>query len=191
MKEYNIVIVGVGGQGIITLQNILSEAALLQGFEVKTSEIHGLAQRGGSVQSHVRFGEKIYSPLVLQGSANLIVGLELLETLRACYYASKENKTRFIVDNNVIQPYSNEYPKLERIKEDLKRFSEEVIVLNACEIVKRETGTSTPTNIYLLGFACSKGLIPIEKNYIFEAMKIIIPEKFFEMNKKIFELGSR
>lgn len=84
IKNFNIILVGVGGQGIITLTRILAQAALIERYDVKTSELHGLSQRGGSVEAHVRFGAKIYSPLVKRAGADLIISLEIQETLRAC-----------------------------------------------------------------------------------------------------------
>ena len=89
INEFNIVVTGTGGQGLITLLKIISEAALSEGYDLAASELHGLSQRGGSVEVHFRFGEEIYSPLVKQGGANLIISLEALEALRACYYSSK------------------------------------------------------------------------------------------------------
>ena len=87
-KNFNIVIVGTGGQGLITLLQILAEAALIEKFDVKTSELHGLSQRGGSVEVHIRFGKKIHSPLVAQASADLILALEAQETLKASTFAN-------------------------------------------------------------------------------------------------------
>jgi indolepyruvate ferredoxin oxidoreductase beta subunit len=194
MKEFNIVITGIGGQGVLTLANIINEAALKQGYDVKSSELHGLAQRGGSIPCHVRFGEKIYSPLVLEGKANLIIGLEPLEALRACYYGSKESKTVFLIDSYKAIPLSvyvlgQKYPSLKEIKRLLKPFSKKVIFLNASEIVKKETGNIIATNIYMLGYASSKKLIPIKKKFLLDGIKEIVPRRYFEINKKIFELG--
>ena len=100
-EQFNMLIVGTGGQGQITLLQILAEAALSEGKEIKTSELHGLSQRGGSVEVHLRFGKKIFSPLVSQGKADLILGLEMQECLKACYYANP--KTNFLV-NKYIAP---------------------------------------------------------------------------------------
>lgn len=196
MKEFNIVIAGIGGQGVITLANIIAEAAFLEGYDVKTSELHGLAQRGGSIQSHVRFGEKIYSPLVLKGEAHLVIGLELLEALRACNYGSKEAKTVFLVDNYKVIPLSvsvlgEKYLTLKKIVKKLKLFSKKVIALNASQIVKKETGSIVATNVFMLGYASSKKLIPIKKKNLLLGIEKTVPEKHLELNKKIFELGSR
>lgn len=193
MKEFNVVISGVGGQGVITLQNILSEAAMLQGYDVKTSELHGLAQRGGGVSSHLRFGEKIYSPLVLQGNANLVFVLEPLEALRVCYYSSKENKTTFLINSSRIIPLSVEvlkekYPSNKEIEKQLKEFADKVVFLDASEIVKKETGDTVTANIFMLGYAAKK-ILPIKKEVLLESIKLIVTEKHFEMNKKIFEMG--
>jgi indolepyruvate ferredoxin oxidoreductase beta subunit len=193
MKEFNIVLTGVGGQGVLTLGMIIAEAALKQGFDVRTTELHGLAQRGGSIPFHIRFGKKMYTPLVLEGEADLVISLEPLEALRSCYYGSKQHKTMFLIDNDPVVPLSvsvlgEKYPSVEEIKNNLKDFSEKVIVLNASEIVKKETGSEIATNIYLLGYAISKKLIPLKEKYVIEAMKEIAP-KYFETNKKIFGLG--
>jgi len=194
MKEFNIIISGTGGQGVLTLQNIIAEAAVRQGYDVKTSELHGLSQRGGGISSHIRFGDKIYSPLVLQGEANLVIGLEPLEALRVCYYGSKANKTVFLVNSERILPISvtvlkEKYPSLKEIKKILAGFSSKVIVLDASGAVKKETGDVLAANIFLLGYACGKKLVPIKKEVILEVMKGLIPEKYFENNKKVFELG--
>lgn len=193
MKEFNIIISGIGGQGVLTLQNIIAESALLQGYDVRTSELHGLSQRGGGVSSHVRFGDKIYSPLVLQGEANLIFGLEPLEALRVSYYASKEKKTVFLVNSYRILPLSTmllneKYPSNKEIENCLKQFSTKVIFLNASEVVKKETGNTVAANIFMLGYA-AKNLLPIKKEILLEGIKEVIADKYLELNKKIFELG--
>jgi indolepyruvate ferredoxin oxidoreductase beta subunit len=195
MKEFNIVLTGVGGQGVLTLGMIIAEAALKQGYDVRTTELHGLAQRGGSIPFHVRFGKKMYTPLVLEGEANVIISLEPLEALRSCYYGSKQHKTIILMDNDTVVPLSvsvlgETYPSIEEIKKSLKDFSEKVIVLNASEIVKKETGSDIAANIYLLGYAFSKKLIPLKENFILKAMEEVAP-KYFEANKKVFELGMK
>jgi indolepyruvate ferredoxin oxidoreductase beta subunit len=194
MKEFNVVIAGTGGQGVLTLMRIIAESALNQGYDVKTSELHGLAQRGGPIPCHIRFGEKIYSPLVMEGEAHLIIALEPLEALRNSYYGSKENKTVFLVNNYSIIPLSvfitkEIYPSLDEIIETLRKFSTKVITLNASGTVKESVGSIMPTNIYMLGYAVAKGLIPLEKRFVLEGIEEIVPKKFLEDNKKVFELG--
>ena len=193
MKEFNVVLTGVGGQGVLTLGIIIAEAALKQGYDVRTTELHGLAQRGGSIPVHVRFGKKMYTPLVLEGEADVIIALEPLEALRSCYYASKKHKTIFLIDNDPIIPLSvsvlgETYPSIEEIKNSLKNFSEKVTILNASETVKKATGSEIAANIYLLGYVIGEKLIPLEEKYILQAMGEIAP-KYFDVNKKIFEMG--
>jgi indolepyruvate ferredoxin oxidoreductase beta subunit len=195
MKEFNIVLTGVGGQGVLTLGMIIAEAALKQGYDVRTTELHGLAQRGGSIPFHVRFGKKMYTPLVLEGEANLVIGLEPLEALRSCYYGSRQHKTMFLIDNDPVVPLSvsvlgEKYPSINEIKNILKDFSDKVIVLNASEIVKKETGSEIAANIYLLGCVFGKKLIPLKEKFILQAMEEVSP-KYFEINKKIFNLGMK
>jgi indolepyruvate ferredoxin oxidoreductase beta subunit len=192
MKEFNIVLTGVGGQGVLTLGMIIAEAALKQGYDVRTTELHGLAQRGGSIPFHIRFGKKMYTPLVLEGETDVIISLEPLEALRSCYYGSKQHNTTFLIDNDPVVPLScsvlgEKYPSIKEIEKNLKDFSEKVIILNASEIVKKETGSEIAANIYLLGYAIDKGLIPLKEKFILQAMEEVSP-KYFEANKKIFEL---
>ena len=116
--NFNIIITGVGGQGLITLVAIFNEAAFSESYDVKSSELHGLSQRGGSVETHVRFGKKVYSPLISDGEADLIIGLELLEGLRAVRHAGP--KTKFLVNE-----YSFPFPgslKKEEILDNLKKI---------------------------------------------------------------------
>jgi len=196
MKNFNIVISGVGGQGIVTLTYIIGEAALKEGLDVKTSELHGLAQRYGHIECHAKFGDKIYSPLVMEGKADLVIGLEPLETLRACYYGSKENKTIFLLDSFKIVPLSvplqnKKYPSLDSIAKSLKQFSRKVIVLKASEIVEKATGGTTMSNIYMLGYICGSKLIPLKKKSLLFGIEETVPEEYIEINEKVFEAGCR
>jgi len=195
MKDFNLVVVGIGGQGILTLTNIVAEAAMKEGMDVKTSELHGLSQRGGPIPCHVRFGKKIYSSLVMTGQADLVISLEPLEALRAAYYGSKEKKTVFVFDTWRIIPSSiltqkEAYPSINEIKASLKKFSSRAVALDASDLVKKQTGGVVSTNVYLLGYCVGKKLIKLKKKSIIEGIKKVIPEKYFEMNKKIFELGA-
>ena len=192
MKDFNIVLTGVGGQGILTLQKIISEAAMKQGYDVKASELHGLAQRGGHIECHVRIGKKIHSSLVRQGNADLVIALEPLEGLRATYYASKP-KTIFLLNTYEIIPLSvyigeGKYPSIDKILDDIKDFSKKIFCINGSEIVKRNVGTVVSTNIYMLGYAVAENIIPIKKEFVLKTIKEVIKKRYFEMNKKVFEL---
>jgi len=190
-KDFNVVVMGVGAQGLLTLAGIISEAALKQGYDVKMSELHGLSQRGGSVPCQIRFGEKIYSSLIKPGSADLIIALEPLEALRSAKFASTR-KTTIIMNTHKTKPMSvlvlgEKYPSVADVKKELKGFAKEIIDVNATGTALEQTGTAVTANIYMLGIASARGLIPIKKGTLLEAIKDRVPPKYFEVNKKIFE----
>lgn len=196
MKEFNMVVAGVGGQGALTLATIIAEAAMKEGYDVRTTELHGLAQRGGSIPIHIRFGEKMYTPLVLEGEADLIIALEPLEALRSSYFGSKKHKTTFVIDNYKIPPitvsaFGEKYPSMDEIVNHIKPFSEKVMILNASEIVEKETGSVLTSNIFILGYVVAKGILPIKEKFVLEAIRENVPEKYFELNKNIFESGMK
>ncbi len=188
-KNFNIVIVGTGGQGLITMLKILAEAVMLQGLDVKTSELHGLSQRGGSVECHIRFGKKVYSPLVEAGGADLVIALEQNEALRAAYYGSK-TKTIFLINKLSIFSLAS-FGKaiiIDKIKEELEKFSKNTIILGASEIVKKETGTTVMAGIYMLGYVMKNNLIPLKKERVEMAIEKIVKKKYLEQNFKVFNL---
>jgi len=186
LEKFNIVIVGTGGQGLITLLQIIAEAALFEGYEVRTSELHGLSQRGGSVEAHIRFGQKIYSPLVSQGKADLILGLEMQEALRGIYFANQ--KTKFLLNKQIILiPLVKNLTETEILK-NLKKIGK-VILIPAAETCQKEFNTNVVAGIYLISLASFKNLIPLKPNSISRAIKKIIPEKYLELNLKTFKLA--
>ena len=189
LDQFNIVIKGVGGQGLITILQIIAEAALSEGYDVKTSELHGLSQRGGSVEVHIRFGKRIYSPLIAQGRADLIFGLEMQEALRGIYFANK--KTNFLV-NKQITPIPMGKPSSEKELLDIfKKYTKNVTLIPASDICREKLGTDVVSGVYLLSLAVLKGLVPLRSNSIFKAIKKIIPEKYLELNLKTFNLASK
>lgn len=189
-KGFNIILAGVGGQGIITLTRILAEAALIEKLDVKTSELHGLSQRGGSVETHVRFDKKVHSPLVRQAGADLVISLEAQEALKACYYSSKKAKTVFLV-NDFIKPIldAKKTFSTKEISRELKKFSKKAIFIPASQIAKEEWGKEVLAGIYLLGYASFKKLIPLKPNSILKAIEKVVPEKYLTINKKAFNLA--
>lgn len=190
-QKFNIIISGTGGQGLITLLQILAEAALIEGYEVKTSELHGLSQRGGSVEVHIRFGQKIFSPLVKQGGANLIISLEAQESLMAAYYASKEAGTIILINNFFIPIPGEKSFKINEISQNLKKISQKIILIPASDICQKELQNNVVAGIYLLGYATFKKLIPLKPESIKKAIKKIIPENYLELNIKAFDLAKR
>ncbi len=187
LKEFNIIIVGSGGQGQITLLQILAEAGFCEGYDIKTSELRGLSQRGGSVEVHIRLGKEVSSPLVSQGKADFILGLEMQECLKACYFANPE--TIFLINKYLIPiPFQKAIPEKETLK-ILKKFTKKINLIPAAEICQKELGTNVVTGIYLISYAAFKKLIPLKPNSILRAIKKIIPEKYLELNLKTFKLA--
>ncbi len=186
-KITNIIITGVGGQGILLASEILSQAAVQAGFDVKRSEIHGMSQRGGSVNSHIRFGKKIYSPLVMKGECDMLLSFEKMESLRMIEYANC--KTTIIVNTQKINPSTVTsglavYP--ENIEDLLKSNFKNVIFVDALKLAQ-EAGNIRTANIALLGVASKVLDIPIE---IWEnAISQRVPERAVEVNLKAFHLG--
>ena len=188
LEQFNMVITGTGGQGLITLLQIISEAALAEGYDIRTSELHGLSQRGGSVEVHIRFGKKIYSSLVMRGEADLVLGLEMQEILNGIYFASP--KTKFLI-NQFIIPISLKKPLSENeILNQLKKISKNITIIPADKICQEKLQNSVVSGIYLISFAAFKNLIPLKPESIQKAIKSIIPEKFLELNLKAFNLAN-
>jgi len=188
-EQFNMMIVGTGGQGLITLLQIISEAAMSEGYNVRTSELHGLSQRGGSVEVHIRFGKKIYSPMVSQGKADLVLVLEEQEVLNGLYFAN--SKTNFLI-NQFIIPIPLKKPLAEtEILSRLKSVSKNIYLVPAEKICQEKLDNSVVSGIYLISLAAFKGLIPLKLLSIQKAIKEIVPEKFLELNLRAFELAKK
>jgi len=185
MDNFNVIVNGVGGQGIITLLSLIDEAAFVEGFDIKSSELHGLSQRGGSVETHIRFGKKVHSPLVPIGQANLIISLEMLEALRETSKSGKN--TKFLI-NEYVSPFQGSLTK-EDIKKHFDAMKNELHFVEASEICKEKLQNEVVSTVYLLGFASYKNLIPIKKESFLQAIKNTIPEKYQELNIKAFNLA--
>ena len=189
-KDFNIIISGVGGQGIITLTRILSEAALIEKKDVKTSELHGLSQRGGSVETHIRFGKEVYSPLVRQAGADLVISLEAQEALKSCYYGSRK-RTVFLVNEFMKPIFGSTTIPLQKIKKELEKFSKKVILIPATRILKEKLNNPILAGIYLLGYANCKKLIPLKERSVSKALEKVIPKEYLSINKQAFNLGKK
>ena len=187
LNQFNIVIVGTGGQGLITLLQVIAEAAVFSGLDIKTSEQHGLSQRGGSVEVHIRFGKKIHSPLVAQGGADLVIALEMQEALRAAYFA--DTKTKFLINKHVVPvPLKTSFTE-DQVSKILSKITRKIEFVPASEICQKELGTPVVAGIYLMSLAVLRGLIPLKSDLVLKAIKKVIPEKYFELNKKAFDLA--
>ena len=183
----NILLVGVGGQGILLASEILSETCMLAGFDVKKSEIHGMSQRGGSVVSHVRYGREVFSPIVPEGEGDILFGFELMETCRSLSLLKPGDS---VVANNLRIPPSSVlmgqevYP--EGLTDSIKEQFPDFLLVDGQKLAI-EAGNPRAANTVLLG-AVSKRL-DIAENFWLEALRKMVPAKALEINIKAFLLG--
>lgn len=183
----NIVLCGVGGQGILVASDILSEVALLAGYAVKKSEVHGMAQRGGSVISQVRYGAEIYSPLISKGSADFILAFEKLEALRYLDYLKERGKV--FINNQEIIPLTVfsgkvEYP--ENIFDLCRERDAEVFPINGIQIAE-DLGNSRVLNVVMLGMISN--FLDFTDEQWLESIKQRVPAKFYALNENAFKTG--
>ena len=191
MEKMNILIAGVGGQGTILASRILSRVAVLEGHKVLIGELFGSAQRGGPVTSHVRIGEGIYSSLIPEREADILLGFEPVETLRRSNYVKPDG---VIISNTKQMPPSEvktgkkEYPSLEKARELLSKIASRVHFIDASDIAMA-AGSMRSTNIVMLGSLAASGLVPFKKESFIEAIKVSVPKKTIEANLVAFEKG--
>lgn len=183
----NILMVGVGGQGVILASEILSDVMMRAGYDVKKSEVHGMAQRGGSVSTHVRFGTKVYSPLIKKGDADILFSFEILESVRYLDFLKKD--ALIIVNNQKILPPSvtlgaDTYP--DNIPEILRARFAKVDIVDALETA-RHAGNARAVNVSFLG-ALSR-YIEVDETIWQDAISSMLPPKLVEVNIKAFSLG--
>ena len=186
MQTVNIMIVGVGGQGTLLASRILGNMATACGYDVKISEVHGMAQRGGSVVTYVRYGENVAEPIVEEGQADVLIAFERLEALRYAHFLKKDGK--LIVNDQRIDPMpvvtgAAQYP--EGIIEKLKTSYDTVAVDAMDEALK--LGNSKVFNVIILGVAAAR--MGFDKQVWIDTIKNIVPPKTVELNLKAFELG--
>jgi indolepyruvate ferredoxin oxidoreductase beta subunit len=185
MNVFNVLIVGIGGQGVILASNVLGEACIAEGVPVRCSETHGMAQRGGSVESHVRIGGE-YSPLIPPGTADLILAFELLEALRYRHYL-REGGT-ILANDHLIVPTSVYVQKLalptrEEVTERLKGSS---FVIDARKLAL-EAGSPLTLNMVMVGAASP--YLPLQRASLEAGLKLWVPPKTIDMNLKAFATG--
>ncbi len=184
----NVMVVGVGGQGSLLASKLLGHVVLQKGYDVKVSEVHGMSQRGGSVVTYVRFGDKIYSPIIDKGEADYIISFETLEAARYMEYLKPGG--RIIVNAQEIDPMpvitgATDYPN--GLIEKMKENGAEVDAMDALGIAA-EAGSPKATNIVLMG-RFSKYFKDITKEEWLKAIEECVPAKFLELNLKAFEMG--
>ena len=187
MDTKNIMIVGVGGQGSLLASKLLGNLFLSEGHDVKVSEVHGMSQRGGSVVTYVRYGDKVYSPVIDEGEADFIVSFEILEAARWLKYLKPDG--HIVTSNQTIDPMpvitgAARYP--ENLEDRLKDAGVNVDVMD-CLALAKEEGSVKAVNVVLIGRLSHYFDIPEEK--WIKVIEDTVPEKFVDMNKKAFELG--
>jgi indolepyruvate ferredoxin oxidoreductase beta subunit len=191
VKEFNILITGVGGQGVILMSELLGKAAIKDGLRVRGSEILGMAVRGGSVTSVIRLGDEVYGPLIPMGKCDVLIGMEPSEALRNIVYLSKSSLA--IVNTTVTIPATvsigeSKYPSLEEILKKLGEAAGKVITLDATQIAQ-EAGSSLATNIVMLGALFGTKKLPIGIETIKKSIQMRFPPPTAPLNIKAFALG--
>ena len=187
MQTKNIMIVGVGGQGTLLASKLLGRLLLSKNYDIKVSEVHGMSQRGGSVVTYVRYGEKVYSPVIDKGEADVIVSFELLEAARWTEYLKKGGV--IITNTQQVNPMpvitgATEYPS--ELESRIKEMDINLDAFDALSLAE-EAGNSKAVNIVLLG-RLSKQFDFTEEEWM-TAIEQSVPAKFLELNKKAFLLG--
>jgi indolepyruvate ferredoxin oxidoreductase beta subunit len=190
---YNVLIVGVGGQGVLLASRVIGEAAMREGQEVVMSEVHGMAQRGGSVSAAVRFGKGALSPLVPKAGADLILGFEPVETYRALTYAKQG--TVVVTDVNPIVPMTvtsgnEKYPEVGELLSAMRKSGLKVISLDATQAAE-EAGARVTVNSVLIGAVSTLVEFPLKEGTLRSALMSSVPAKAKQVNEKAYELGRR
>lgn len=187
MMTKNIMIVGVGGQGSLLASKMLGRLLLTQGYDVKVSEVHGMSQRGGSVVTYVRYGEHVYSPIIDQGEADMIISFEQLEAARWLSYLKEVGK--IVTSTQQIDPMpvitgAAQYP--DHLIEKMQAANADVDAIDALRLAEK-AGSSKAVNIVLMGRVSRYFDFPLEAWQ--QALVECVPPKFLELNQKAFAMG--
>ena len=189
--KYSVQIVGVGGQGVLLASMVLGTAAMRAGHSVMMSEVHGMAQRGGSVRSTLRFGDDVYSPLEATGAADLIMSFEPVETVRALPLGNRKSAVIMNLDpvlpGNVAAGFET-YPEIEDLIKEVKKENDNVITIEATKIAI-EAGKAVAANAVMIGAVAAVKSFPLDKDLLKEVLLEKVPEKAKELNAKAFDMG--
>jgi indolepyruvate ferredoxin oxidoreductase beta subunit len=199
VTQYNILLAGVGGQGLMLLSQVMGDACTKSGVKVVVGAQHGLAQRSGSISAHVRIGD-VYSPLIPYGTADLIIAMEATEALR--YIEFLKQGGTVIMNSRIMHPPLETAPivknrqelrmyvTLEQVKEQLSKVAGDVISIDA-EKVAVEAGNPRTENVVLLGVASALIGFPVKIEPLKESVRRVVPERAVEANLKAFDLGRK
>ncbi len=190
MKNINFLVVGVGGQGALLASNVLAEVGVVAGFDVKKAEVHGMSQRGGSVNSHVRWGERVHSPVIANREADVLFSLEKLETLRYTQFLRPGGLAlvgEFRIPPLTVSSGQDEYPDDEAIRQALTQITGDVYFVPTLALAE-EAGTTRAHNVVLLG-ALSAKIDFVSPEVWLEIIGERVPPKYLEINLRAFQLG--
>ncbi len=190
IKSYQTILAGVGGQGIIYLNRVIGRASMDLGYKVYCLEEHGMARRGGSVASYLRFGRDIYTPVIPMGTGDLLIGFEIIETVRQVPFL--QDDATIVLNPQIIQPFitKGEYPNKDKLLKYLKNSykHERLVIVSAAEIAA-ELGSGIIMNMVLLGAASASGSLPIPKPKLISAIKNTSLPQYAKINLDAFERG--
>ena len=191
MKTVNVSLVGVGGQGIILTADLLAKTAAIAGYDVKKSEIHGMAQRGGSVTSQVRFGKEVASPIIQEGTADILVSFDKLEAIRNVGILAKAGTA--LVNDLYLVPVtvsSGQQKSVADLDGKVKTAFKKLVLVDAMKVATEEVGNGRTMNMVIAG--ALSALCPFEENLWLKALEALLAgpkAKLLEVNKKAFQLG--
>lgn len=189
--KYTVQIVGVGGQGVLMASMVLGNAAMNSGYKAAMSEVHGMAQRGGSVLSTLRFGDDVISPLEAVGNADLIMGFEPVETVRNLPLANKDSVILMNLDPvlpSMVAAGFEEYPDIEKLKKAVTDVNPNLKTIDATRIAI-DAGKAVAANAVMIGAVAAMDGFPLSKEVLLDALKMQVPQKFLDLNIKAFEMG--
>jgi indolepyruvate ferredoxin oxidoreductase beta subunit len=190
IKNYQAVLAGVGGQGIIYLNRVIAKAAMDLGYKVYCLEEHGMARRGGSVATFLRFGKDIQTPVIPCGSADLMIGFEVIESIRQLPMLKRNAK--IILNPHIIRPFitDGKYPNKNKLLNYLKKqYTNEQLILIDAEKIASDLGANIIMNMVLLGAVCASDVLPIKKIKLKSAIKNTSLPQYLETNLDAFEQG--
>jgi len=191
LDKVNLLIVGVGGQGVILASDIIGELAIAAGYDFKKTDTLGMAQRGGSVISHIKIAPKVYSPLIAEGDVDVLLALEKMEAARWAHYLKADGVA--IVNNHALPPMSvnlgNEtYPSDDQILNTLKAISSKIYFINGFGMAK-ESGNVKTLNMLMLG--CVSHFLPMDVSVWKDCISQRLPKAILEINDKAFDIGRK
>ncbi|NPE30139.1 indolepyruvate oxidoreductase subunit beta [Methanococcoides sp. SA1] len=186
--KFDILIAGVGGQGVVLASRLLATAAMDAGFHVNTAETIGMAQREGSVTSHVRIGDEVCASLIPSGNADLMIGLEPAEAARNIHFLGKDGS--IVVNEHAVMPSVNGSVKYDpdQVLEFLKANCQDIISIDFTQLAK-QAGTYRAANVAMLAAAAGANFLPFSSGDLWNVLETMMPEKYRDINRKAFDMA--